>query len=149
MEAFEEFDRGIDFMKNSFQFFFVPILSFALLFLFLLINWLINICCKRDISVVSGYLKPRIPLHLAAYTLVQALPISFFFFGQLQDTRFRSLNEPNPSYPMFNTAMAYLAFFLTLIIPLVILTFIYNHFKKKSRTGTFSLEKFKGTPNEH
>lgn len=89
--AYEEFDRGIDFMKNSFQFFFVPLLSFALLFGLILLNKLINLVCKRDITIISKYLQPRAGLHAGAYTLVQALPISFFFFGQLQDTRFRSV----------------------------------------------------------
>lgn len=146
VSAFEEFDRGIDFMKNSFQFFFVPLLSFGLLFLFMGINKLINVCAKRDVPVVSNYLQPRIPLHVGAYTLVQALPISFFFFGQLKDTRYQSLNQPNSVYPKFNTGMAYAAFFASAIIPLILLTFIYNYFKKKSRTGVFSLDKFKNNP---
>jgi len=78
-------------MKNSFQFFFVPLLSFALLFGLILLNKLINFAFNRDISIISKYLQPRAGLHAGAYTLVQALPISFFFFGQLQDTRFRSV----------------------------------------------------------
>ena len=135
-------------MKNSFQFFFVPFLSFALLFLLLGITWILNRCAKRDLPFVSGYLKPRIPLHVGAYTLVQALPISFFFFGQLKDTRYNHVNAPNTTYPIFNSGIAYAAFFATAIIPLILLTFIYNYFKKKSRTAAFSLAKFKNEKSE-
>lgn len=45
--------------------------------------------CKRDFPLISKYLVPRAPLLIAAYTLVQALPVSFFFFAQLNDTTFR------------------------------------------------------------
>ena len=79
-------------MKNSFQFFFTPLLSFGLLFLLIGLNCILNMCCKRDFTLVSQYLAPRAGLHAGAYTLVQALPVSFFLFGQLQDTRFRSRN---------------------------------------------------------
>ena len=130
-------------MKNSFQFFFVPLLSFGLLFLLLGLNCLVNICAKRDIPLISKYLRKRIPLHVGAYTLVQALPISFFFFGQQKDTRYNHVNSPNGVYPTFNSGIAYAAFFATAIIPLILLTFIYNYFKKKSRTDAFSLAKFK------
>jgi hypothetical protein len=75
-------------MKNSWEFFFVPILSFGLLFLLIGINWIINKLCRRDIPIISKYLQKRAFLHAGAYTLVQALPVSFFFFGQLQDTRY-------------------------------------------------------------
>lgn len=116
-------------MKNSFQFFFVPLLSFGLLFAFILLNKLINKVCKRDVSLISRYLQPRAPLHAAAYTLVQAQPVSFFFFGQLQDTRYHSVGQPNSIYPSFNTGIAFASFFVSAIIPVALLIYIYNHFK--------------------
>ncbi len=45
--SYEQFDRGIDFMKNSFQFFFVPLLSFALQFLLIGINFVSTQVCKK------------------------------------------------------------------------------------------------------
>lgn len=126
-------------MKNSFQFFFVPLLSFALLFLLILFNKLINLVCKRDFSIISRYLQPRAGLHAGAYTLVQALPISFFFFGQLQDTRYHSVGQPNSIYPSFNTGISFAAFFLSFMIPIAIFIYIYNYFKDEARTGKFSL----------
>ena len=81
-------------MKNSFQFFFTPLLSFGLLFLLIGINFLVGFCGKT-IPLIGGYLMPRIGLHAAAYTLVFALPVSFFFFGQLKDTRYNNVNSPN------------------------------------------------------
>lgn len=131
-------------MKNCFQFFFTPLLSFALQFIFIIVNSLINKICKWDIPIISQYLQPRLGLHAAAYTLVQALPISFFFFGQLQDTRYNHVNSPNSVYPSFNTGMSYASFFASAIIPLILLTGIYNYFKNKARSGTFNLEKIKG-----
>lgn len=86
------FDRGIDFMKNCFQFFFVPFLSFILFLILYGLNKLLNVICQRDIPLISEYLTQRLPLQLAAYTLVQSLPVSFFFFAQLNDTRFHSAN---------------------------------------------------------
>ena len=125
----------------------MPLLSFGLLFLLIGIAKLVNVCGKRDIPFISNYLQPRAPLHAGAYTLVQALPISFFHFGQLQDTRYKSLNSPNGTYPQFNTGMAYAAFFATAIIPLVILTFVYNYYMKKSKTDDFSANKLKTGKN--
>lgn len=86
---FEEFDRGIDFMKNCWEFFFIPILACALLLLLFLLNLIFRKCCRRDFCMISKFLLPRAPLLIAAYTLVQALPVSFFFFAQLKDTTFR------------------------------------------------------------
>jgi|LakMenEpi03Aug12_release.lakeMendotaPanAssembly.Ray.scaffolds.fasta_scaffold430508_1 hypothetical protein len=130
-------------MKNSFQFFFVPLLSFGLQFALIGINYLINILCKRDIPIISQFLRPRLGLHAAAYTLVQALPISFFFFGQLQDTRYNHPLSPNSLYPSFNTGMSYASFFASAIIPIMLLTWVYNYFKNKARTGTLQLAKLK------
>jgi hypothetical protein len=65
------------------------------------------------------------------------LPISFFFFGQLQDTRYNSPFSPNPIYPSFNTGMAYASFFVSAILPLILLIWIYNYFKNKARSGKF------------
>lgn len=124
INAYERFDRGIDFMENCFQFFFVPFLSVLLYALFVGLNRILN-ASGRDIPLISNYLKPRLPLHIAAYTLVQALPVSFFFFAQLNDTRYRSLNEPGSGYSIFNIAMSYLAFFLTCAIPLMVMTHVY------------------------
>lgn len=137
-------------MKNSFQFFFTPLLSFAGQFLLIGINFLINKVCKWDIPIISQYLRPRLGHHAAAYTLVQALPISFFFFGQLQDTRYNHVNSPNSVYPSFNTGMSYASFFASAIIPLVLLTGIYNYFKNKFRSGSFNFDKVKGddVPNK-
>lgn len=128
-------------MKNTFQFFFTPILSFALQFLFIGFNCLLNMICKRDIPIISKYLLPRLPLHAGAYTLVQALPISFFFFGQLQDQRYRHERSPNLIYPSFNAGISYASFFASAIIPLVLLTLIYHYFQKLYRSGTFQLNK--------
>jgi len=86
-------------------------------------------------------LQKRGFLHAGAYTLVQALPISFFFFGQLQDTRYNSLRSPNAIYPSFNTGMAYASFFASIIIPFVLLVWIYNYFKNRARSGKFELQK--------
>jgi hypothetical protein len=97
--------------------------------------------CHRDIPIISKFLQKRGFLHAGAYTLVQALPISFFFFGQLQDTRYKSRNSPNSIYPSFNTGMAYASFFASAILPLVLLVWIYNYFKDKARSGNFDLQK--------
>jgi len=132
------FDRGIDFMKNSFQFFFVPFLACALLLLLFLINLALRKLCKRDFPLISKYLVPRAPLLIAAYTLVQALPVSFFFFAQLNDTTFRHPLEPTAAYPTFNSAMAFLAFFLTCAIPILLLAWLYYHFNYGTRISRFS-----------
>lgn len=140
--AYEEFDRGIDFMKNSFQFFFTPLLSFALLFLLIGINCLVGFCGKT-VPLIGGYLQPRAGLHAGAYTLVQSLPVSFFFFGQLNDTRYNHPNSPNGIYPSFNTAMAYAAFFASIIIPLLILVKIYEKYNVDQKVSPFVLNVFK------
>ena len=144
ISAFEEFDRGIDFMKNSFQFFFTPLLSFALLFLFILINFLVGFCGKT-IPLISGYLQPRAGLHAGAYTLVQALPVSFFFFAQLNDTRYNHPQSPNAIYPSFNTGMAYAALFASALIPLLLLAKTYERYNLQSKVGNFILKIFKGS----
>jgi hypothetical protein len=122
----------------------VPFISLGLQFLLIGVNYLVNMLCKRDIPLISQFLRPRLGLHAAAYTLVQALPISFFFFGQLQDTRYSHPLSPNHIYPSFNTGMSYTSFFASAIIPLILLTSIYNYFKNKVRTGTFQFAKIKG-----
>lgn len=124
-------------MKNCWEFFFVPLLSFGLLFLLIFFNFIINKLCKRDITLISKYLQKRSFLHAGAYTLVQALPVSFFFFGQLHDTRYSSVNSPNSIYPSFNAGMAYASFFTSAILPLVLLVWIYNYFKNRARSGKF------------
>jgi len=121
---FNIFDRGIDFLKNTFQFFFVPFLSVILYGLIVGFNKILN-CWDRDIPFISQYIAPRLPIHIAAYTLVQALPVSFFFFAQLNDTKYSSPNQPNSAYPVFNVALSYLAFFLTCSIPLLVMAYIY------------------------
>ena len=130
-------------MKNSFQFFFTPLLSFALLFLFILINFLVGFCGKT-IPIISGYLQPRGRMHAGAYTLVQALPVSFFFFAQLNDTRYNHPNSPNATYPSFNTGMAYAAFFASALIPLLLLAKTYERYNLESKVGNFILKMFKG-----
>ena len=112
-------------MKNSFQFFFTPLLAFALLFLLIFINFLLVLCCSRDIPLISGYLQPRAGHLAGAYTLAQALPVSFFFFGQLNDTRYNHPNSPNIIYPSFNAGIAYASFFASAMIPLLLLAKIY------------------------
>lgn len=116
-------------MKNSFQLFFTPLLSFGLLFLLIGANCLFRLC-NRDATLISQYLAPRAGHHAAAYTLVQALPVSFFFFGQLKDTRFNSLKSPNSVYPSFNTGIAFASFFASVIIPMVLLTGLYQLFNR-------------------
>lgn len=108
-------------MKNCFQFFFVPFLSVILYALIIGINKILN-SYKKNIPLISDYFKPRFPLHIAAYTLVQALPVSFFFFAQLNDTRY---NSTYTSYSIFNISMSFLAFFLTCSIPIMIMTHMY------------------------
>jgi hypothetical protein len=54
------------------------------------------------------------------------------------------LLDPNHIYPSFNTGMSYTSFFASAIIPLILLTSIYNYFKNKVRTGTFKFAKIKG-----
>lgn len=124
INGFSRFDRGIDFMENCFQFFFVPFLSVLLYALLLGLNRILN-ASGKDVPLISNYLRPRLPLHIAAYTLVQALPVSFFFFAQLNDTRYKSLNDPASGYSIFNIAMSYLAFFLTCAVPLMVMTHVY------------------------
>lgn len=131
VQGYNRFDRGIDFMKNCFQFFLVPALSFLLWLLLFGINKLLINYCKRDITLISNYLVPRLPLHIAAYVLVQALPVSFFFFGQLNDTKFSSPAQPNSAYPIFNIAMSYLSFFLTCAIPLMLMAHLYFSYSHK------------------
>lgn len=128
-------------MKNSFQFFFTPLLSFGLLFLLIGFVCLLRMCCKRDFPLVSKYLAPRAGIHAGAYTLVQALPVSFFFFGQLKDTRYNSLKSPNSIYPSFNTGISYASFFASLIIPFLILGALYHLFNKKNRIKSFNAQK--------
>jgi hypothetical protein len=140
--AYEEFDRGIDFMKNSFQFFFVPLLSFALLLLFFIIDLLVICCCAMTFPIISNYLVPRAPLHAAAYTLVQALPISFFFFGQLNDTRYAHPNAPNYIYPAFNTGIAYAAFFVSATLPVLLLARIYQQNNIDGKISKFTMNLF-------
>lgn len=86
---------------------------------------------------------PRAGLHAGAYTLVQALPISFFFFGQLKDTRYNHVNSPNRIYPSFNTAMAYAAFFITILLPILLLFKIYQKYNVDSKVNNFKMEFFK------
>jgi hypothetical protein len=69
--------------------------------------------------------------------LVQALPVSFFFFGQLQDTRYTSVNSPTSIYPSFNAGMAYASFFVSAILPLILLIWIYIYYKNRARSGKF------------
>ena len=88
--------------------------------------------------MISKFLIPRATLLIAAYTLVQALPVSFFFFSQLKDTTFRHPLEPSEAYPTFNTAMAYLAFFLTCSIPLLLMAWLYYHFNYQKRITQYS-----------
>lgn len=111
-------------MKNCFQFFFVPFLSAIFYGLVVGINKILN-SYEKDIPFISTYFKPRFPLHIAAYTLIQALPVSFFFFAQLNDTRYNSANQNNSGYSIFNVAMSYLAFFLTCTIPIMVMTHMY------------------------
>lgn len=136
---FNKFDRGLDFLKNCLQYFFVPFLSFLLYCLIVGFNKCLNIICKKDIPFISQYIKPRLPLQIAAYTLVQAIGVSFYFFAQLNDTKYSSQYAPNASYPVFNIAMAYLSFFLTCSIPLLLLAFIYFTYTNKEtkfKTGS-------------
>jgi hypothetical protein len=125
-------------MKNSWQFFFVPMLAVGLLGLLYLLNMVFRKICRKDFCMISKYLLPRAPLLIAAYTLIQALPVSFFFFSQLKDTTFHHPLEPNNVYPLFNTAMAYLAFFLTCAIPVLLLSWLYYHFNYQNRISKFS-----------
>ena len=118
-------------MKNCFQFFFVPFLAVCLYLLIVGFNKLLNKACKKDIPLISQYIYPRFPLLIGAYTLVQALPVTFFFFAQLNDTRYKHGNSVSASYPVFNVAMSYLAFFLTLAIPLALMAYIYYVITKK------------------
>lgn len=131
--VFYRFDRGIDFLRNCFQFFFVPFLSVILYCLVVGFNKLLN-RCRRDIPLISEYLQPRLPLLIGAYVLVQATAVTFFFFAQLNDTKYSSPNQPNSSYPVFNIAMSYLAFFLTCAVPLLLMAFIY--YKQTSKETT-------------
>ena len=141
VKGFNEFDRGIDFMKNSFQFFFTPLLAFGLLFLLIFFNFCLNLC-NRDIPVISNYLQPRAGHLAGAYTLAQALPVSFFFFGQLNDTRYNHPNSPNIIYPSFNAGMAYAAFFASATIPLLLLAKIYEQNNINNKVGTFFMKMF-------
>lgn len=144
MQGYQEFDEGIDFMKNSFQLFFTPLLSFGLLFLLIGLNCLFRFC-KRDFTLISKYLAPRAGLHAGAYTLVQALPVSFFFFGQLKDTRYHSLNSPNQIYPSFNAGISFASFFASIIIPMIILTGLYQLFNRYNKVKTFKKNKLFNT----
>ncbi len=128
---FYRFDRGLDFMKNCLQYFFVPLVSVVLYMITIGLNKVLNICSRKDIPFISHYLQSRILLNIAAYTLVQAIGVSFFFFAQLNDTKYSSVNQPTASYPVFNVAMAYLSFFLTCNIPLLLLAFLYFTFTNK------------------
>jgi len=50
---FNRFDRGLDFFKNCFQYFFVPFLSFLLYVLIIGLNKVLNICLRKDIPLIS------------------------------------------------------------------------------------------------
>ena len=70
---------------------------------------------------------------------MQALPVAFFFFAQLNDTKFSHPDQANSIYPVFNVAMSYLAFFLTCSIPLALMAFIYyreTNKETKFKTGS-------------
>ncbi len=122
-------------MKNDFHYFFTPFLSMVLLGLLVGVNFLVLKFYGKSISLISRYLQPRVGLHIAAYTLVQALPVSFFFFGQLRDTSFSQNNHEN--YSVFNIAMAYLAFFLTAAIPLLLLLSIFYLYNYNSKIKSY------------
>ncbi len=117
----------------------MPILAFALLGLLFLLNWLIlNKFFRKDVGLISNYLVPRAALLAGAYTLVQALPVSFFYFAQITDTTIDHPNSPTSAYPTFNTALAYFAFFATCTIPLIILAGTYYAYNYGSRITKFS-----------
>ncbi len=82
-------------MKNSFQFFFIPFLAMIFLGLLYLLNKFFRKCLKKNFCMISDYLAPRAFLLISSYTLIQALPISIFFFAQLNDTTF--LNRKSTS----------------------------------------------------
>lgn len=110
-------------------------LAVVLLLLLVGINCLVN-RCGHNIGLISDYFMPRFPLLIAAYTLVQALPVSFFFFAQLNNTRFSSPLQPNGSYMSFNIAMAFLSCFLTLAIPLFLALYLYYIYHKRTNSVT-------------
>jgi hypothetical protein len=101
-------------------------------------KFLLNKCCRKDIGLISKYLVPRAGLLAGAYTLVQALPVSFFYFAQITETTIHHPNSPSGAYPTFNTALAYLAFFITCTIPLMILSGTYYAYNYGSRITKFS-----------
>lgn len=125
-------------MFNSFQFFFIPFLAVILLGLLALLNLCFRKCCHKDLCVISKFLVPRLPLLIGAYALVQALPVSFFFFSQLKDITWRHPLEPSAAYPTFTVAMAFLAFFLTCAIPILLLAAVYYMYNYGTRISKFS-----------
>lgn len=81
---------------------------------------------------------PRAGLLAAAYTLVQSLPVSFFYFAQITDTTIHHPKLSSGAYPTFNTALAYFAFFLTCAIPLMLLAGTYYAYNYGNRISKFS-----------
>ena len=126
VEAYNIFDRGIDFMKNNFQFFLTVAMSFFCLGILYAISW-VMVCLRGvEINFISNYLVQRKILHFAAYMLIWSLPFSWFFWGQITDTYSRWGSYFN--YSNWNLGMTFLVFFVLIIFPAFIMYWIYYGF---------------------
>jgi hypothetical protein len=119
------YDRGMDFLYNDFQFILTCLLSFALLALVYGLAVLVLASSDYAISPIMNYFWRRKLLHLGSYCLVTTLPISFFFFGQMYDA---SHYGPNSHYSTFNIFVAMLTFLGLLVVPAVLIYFLYSKF---------------------
>lgn len=124
--AYNIYDRGIDFMKNNFQFFLTVAMSFFCLGILYLISMICVWTMKAEINFISNYLAQRKMLHFASYMLIWSLPFSWFFWGQITDTYSRHGKYYN--YSNWNLGMTFFLFFILVIFPAFIMYWIYYGF---------------------
>lgn len=119
------FDRGIDFLFNDFQLLMTCLLSFLLLAMLYAFAVLVLASSDYVISPIMNYFWRRKMLHLGAYALVTALPLSFYFFGQMNDFGGGS-NSKYTSYCTFNMLISLLSFGGLMAVPPMLAYLIYN-----------------------
>lgn len=75
------------------------------------------------VNPMVNYFWKRKMLHLGAYGLVTALPISFFFFGQMKDA-----GGVFNNYTQWGMTVALLAFLGLAVLPVILYQFLYSKF---------------------
>lgn len=116
------YDRGIDFLHNSFQLLLTCGLSFALLGLLYLLSLLVLASSDHAISPISDFFWRRKLIHAGAYGLLSSLPLSYFFFGQMMDTTPPRMLQ---DYSNFNILIAIVAFMGLMCLPIILFSAIF------------------------